>query len=105
MKKDKSNIFLKKIIEKGTKFEYDEKKFEEEVLEKLKNLNRAKSKAQIRCQTAKVTSEVRAGKSEEKAGEKEKVKVSERDYLEFDREEEMIVKYKGLIKQVDCSIS
>jgi hypothetical protein len=68
-------------------------------------LNKAKSKVQIRCQTAKVTSEVRAGKSEEKAGEKEKVKVSERDYLEFDREEHMIVKYKGLIKQVDCSIS
>ncbi len=51
------------------------------MLQKLKNLNKAKSKVQIRCQTAKVTSEVKPGKSEEKTGEKEKIKVSERDYL------------------------
>lgn len=54
--KDRNNLFLKKIIEKGTTFDYDEDKLEQEVLLKLKNLNKSKSKGMVRCYTAKCLS-------------------------------------------------
>jgi hypothetical protein len=105
LSKDRNNIFLKKIIEKGTKFEYDEKKFQEEILHKLKTLNKGGKKKPTRCQTAKPASEVKTFKVEENRGEADRYKISDRDFLEFNRESDLILKYKGLIKQADCSIS
>ena len=54
LEKDKNNLFLKKIIEKGTTFDYDQDKLEQEVLVKLKNLGHPSRKKLSRCQTAKV---------------------------------------------------
>jgi hypothetical protein len=74
LSKDRNNIFLKKMIEKGTKFDYDEKKFQEEILHKLKNLNKTGAKKLTRCQTAKVTSEIKVSKVEEsRTDEKHKI--------------------------------
>lgn len=56
MAKDKNNIFLKKIVEKGTTFDYDQGQLQQEVLHKLKNLRGPKSKQMVRCQTAKCLS-------------------------------------------------
>lgn len=44
----RNNFFLKKIIEKGTKFEYDKKKFEEEILHKLRVLKQPNTKSSTR---------------------------------------------------------
>lgn len=85
LSKDRNNIFLKKMIEKGTKFDYDEKKFQEEILHKLKNLNKSGPKKLTRCQTAKVASEIKASKVEESRTDADKHKISERDFLEFNR--------------------
>ncbi len=74
-------------------------------MHKLKNLNKGSGKKLTRCQTAKPSSEVKTCKLEESKGEGDAVKISSQDFLEFSKESDMIVKYKGLIKQADCSIS
>ena len=42
LEKDRNNIFLKKILEKGTKFTYNHDELEREILHKLKNLGKKK---------------------------------------------------------------
>lgn len=101
--KDRNNIFLKKIIEKGTKFEYDHHKLQEEVLYKLKNINN-NSKKPARCHTAKPTIDTKPLQIENHVAE-DNNKITEQDYLHCQQETELIIKYKGLIKQADCSIS
>lgn len=43
LEKDRNNIFLKKILEKGTKFNYDREELEREILKKLKNVDKRKN--------------------------------------------------------------
>lgn len=68
LSRDRNNIFLKKIIQKGTKFDYDQKKFQEEILHKLKYLNKKAPKKPTRCQTAKPATEQKS-REEDNVGE------------------------------------
>ena len=57
--KDRNNIFLKKILEKGTKFNYDREELEREILKKLKNIDKRKNAKRIQSavETKKYQSE------------------------------------------------
>lgn len=52
MLNDRSNIFLKRIKQKGAKLHYDENKLKEEVITKLQSINPKAAKPQGRSQTA-----------------------------------------------------
>lgn len=59
LEKDRNNIFLKKILEKGTKFNYDREELEREILKKLKNIDKRKNAKRIQSavETKKYQSE------------------------------------------------
>ncbi len=80
--KDRNNIFLKKIVEKGTTFDYDQEKLEQEVIQKLKNLHGSTRKKMNRCQTAKcLSSQVKVARTDEVLLDVSKDKISSSDYL------------------------
>ncbi len=126
---EQPNLLIKRMMQKGVQLDYNKQEVKEEVLKKLKKIqNQVKKKKVWRAQSAighgKKNSQVKPNNerirkrgdlslinNEDKYLEQKKQELNElkyvdqNEYLNYNRNSEIIADYKKKIKQVGCAIS
>lgn len=112
--RDRNNIFLKKILEKGSRFLYDEQELRKEVLGKLRkvrgeveqnpsNLFSVEKKLST-IKRKKGSDKSKTANSVDKYRPRPRTSVNKEEFLSFEKGKEVVERYRRKIREIDCSL-
>lgn len=112
--RDRNNIFLKKILEKGSRFLYDEQELRKEVLGKLRkvrgeveqnpsNLFSVEKKLST-IKRKKGSDKSKTANSVDKYRPRPRTSINKEEFLSFEKGKEVVERYRRKIREIDCSL-